>query len=347
MKKVLFGLAVSVLCLGILGAEEGEEGNSMFSPSISVENELTVTYETQGEDATKGNVKGESIENSSTAKFGVGISVADNFSLKPYIQDSVDFNGSMFESNTLGFGLGMKFSVNEAFNLSAKMGYINKVKKGEGTGTDIKNGFKFGVGAAANVESVFLELEAGYEVKGMFEKTRMGTSSNEYILASEWKNALTLEGTMDFLNFVKDGLNSGLIFSNELEIKIGNKTTPKDKELYDATRTIKDTFAVGMHFAPVEFLDARFAVQVEVSTDAGWDGKKNGGKYKKGEGSKGSTAVGLPIGLAFSKGMFSLGIEYTPTLSSSERTYAADGGYETEKGKGIPQELKVTVGIEL
>lgn len=354
MKKVLFAFLVSVLCLSILPAQE-EEGDSMFSPSVSIENEFTLPFAKSGEDASKGNVglDEKKIENETTANFGVGIAIAENFSLKPYIKDALTFASSKmeFSTNKLTLGLGMEFAAMEMLTISADLAYINQLgglEMDDGSGNMVKlptqtaHGFQVGMDVVANIESIFLEVGAGYELKGMFAKPRSGSGVNDYSNIGQWDHTIKLiDAKMDFFNFIKEGLNSGLFVSDEVTIGIVNATTPADKDAYAAERTIGNEFTIGLHFAPLEFMDASLGVTVASETVAGWESKDK--KYENGSG---SMEIKMPIGLEFSKGMFKFGLEYTPTLSKKEHTYAS-GSSQTTTIKDMEQELKIKVGFEL
>jgi len=342
MKKVLFGLLVSALCLGALTAQEEAE-DSMFSPSISIENELTLPFVKSGEDDSKGNTmldKGE-IENKTTAKFGVGIAIGENFSLNPYVKDSIKFGGKGFSSNKFMMGLGMEYAASEMLSISAGLAYVNKlanIKIGEEpSGTQSANGFQGELGLSANIEAIFLELEAGYEVEGLFATAKGKDASTK--LAS-WDHTFTIvDAKMDFFNFIKEGLNSGLTLSDELTIGVESATVGDE---YGAEREIGNEFVTGLHFAPLDFLDVGFGVNIASKTTAEYD-KDKGYKTTGGE-----LTVGLPLAVEFSKGMFTFGLEYTPTLMKNEHKYDKEGKFEkTEKGTDTEQELKVTVSIKL
>lgn len=364
MKKVLFGLLVSVMCVSVLPAQEEEEGDSMFSPSISVENELTINTQTLGEnEKRKGTVEYKGLENETTATFGVGIAIVEGFSLKPYISDAITVgDNAQFSQNDFTIGLGGEYSPMDMLAISFDLGYIARIARagevddnGSPVGPDTWHidGIKFGAGVGANIESIFLEMGLNYKFKGMFAKIRYDKESDEIIKGHTIDNTITLEAKMDFFNFIKEGLNSGLVLSNETKITsektVDVKENKKDNKSFAASREISNEFAIGLHFAPVEFIDFTFLTKVNsASKKVYMHDTEHTGYVAYGEGTESTTAFGLGIGLAFTKGIFAFGIEYNPTLSEKVSFKASkDASSVTKTNKDLGQELKVTFGIEL
>lgn len=377
MKKLLFALLVSVLCLGVLPAQEEEgEGDSMFSPSVSIENELTFGGVKSGEDETKGNVLMSELENETKAKFGVGIAIAEGFSLEAYLSDAIKvadktWMGAKFDENNLVVGLGGSYSPMDALAVSFDLGYIAQTKLygGGGKYTMQGNGVKFGTGIEVNAEAVSLELGLGYEFEGMFAKVRKDKGESELDKHQEFKNTITLEAKMDFFNFIKEGLNSGLVLSNETTITQNNtidvKANKDNNRVYESEREIENEFAIGLHFAPVEFMDFTFVTKVNSKSLRVRDNDPNSsdfGKYMipysdpnapvppgvEPAAPFASTAVGLGIGLEFTKGIFTFGLEYSPTLAVKESYQVnKDASVIKQDNKDLAQEIKLTFGIEL
>lgn len=372
MKKVLLGLLISVLSLSFLVAQEEEE-DSMFSPSASIENELTIPGKKSGEDERKGNVHAnfEEFENSTKAKFGVGIALMEGFTLKPYVSDQVVVGfGAAFKKNDFTIGLSGKYAPIEMLEVSFDLGYVSRfaafpkeppVPNGY---TMQGNGFKFGAGVAANVESIFLEMGLDYKLNGMFANAKIGKGDTELLKIQDMKHTIALEAKMDFFNFIKEGLNSGLVLSNETKIKSNSTTNVKDNKenskVFNAGREIENEFAVGLHFAPVEFMDFTFTTKVASTSSKEYVNDPNNkdefgkyvNKYSDPEDPKAepysTTAIGLGIGLEFNKGIFSFGIEYSPTLSLKENYQKdKDASTVTKTATSLPQEFKLTFGIDL
>ena len=382
MKKVLFGLLVSVLSLGLLVAEEGEEESSIFSPSASIENEFSINGVRNGEDLSKGNVHPDeeegALKNKTTAKFGVGIAIMDGFKLKPYVSDAVVVGeNATFKNNDFTLGLGGKYEPLEMLGISFDLGYIAQTKLYGKTSIEVPdtanpgqtktkkvpfftmqaNGIKFGAGVEANIESIFLEMGLDYKFKGMFAKIRVGKDNDDVNRVQSFKNTIALEAKMDFFNFIKEDLNSGLVLSNETTFEtkkeINDKAKNKNSKVFESTKEIENEFAIGLHFAPVEFMDFTFLTKVNSKSSKVYvgdeDDKDNFGKYVGfGEDTGSSTAVALGIGLELKKGMFTFGMEYSPTVSERV-TFKADkdASAKSENSKNLGQEFKLTFGIEL
>jgi len=369
MKKVLFGLLVFAMCFGALWADEEED--SMFSPSVSIENELTLEGVKSGEKGSKGNVVPEKVENSTTAKFGVGIAIAENFKLKPYVSDTVVANDEdIGQKGILGFkrndfvvGLGGKFMPMEMLGISFDLGYIAQTKAhiiDKVGGTMQGNGVKFGVGVDVNVESIFLEMGLGYKFKGIFAGIKAGEDDNDLNKIQSMTNTFELEAKLDFFNFIKEGLNSGLVLSNETKIKSNSTTNVKayqaNNKAYVASTKIENEFGIGLHFAPVDFMDFTFLTKVASESAKVYDAES--GKYRNVYGDHeveepepkpfSATSVGLGIGLELTKDMFTFGIEYSPTLSVSESYQKdKDATVITKPKKDLGHEFKLVLGIAL
>ena len=353
MKKIFGIVLLSIMSLSFLVAQEEDE-SSFGKPSFSLENELTIKGEKNGEDDKKGNftMAGEDpIENSTTAKFAVGFNIGENFSLKPYIKDSVSFKLGApaanpvlaFNSNKFSLGIGAKYKPMDMLSIMFGLGYDSKYKAfkmpvDENAITTVGNGFNFNVGLGLSVESIFLEAEASYKLSAMFAKVRYGKESDEYLNSNDFSNTIALGVTFDFFNFIKEGLNSGLVLENETEIKSkwGRNGKVKEKKTFAGEKELKNNFGIGLHFAPVSYMDAKFLIAVASEQKSKYDGSE---KYDVTEK---STAVGLTLGLEFSKDMFKIGVEYNPTLSKK-----AGDKSKMEAVKNLEHEFKFVLGIDL
>lgn len=350
MKKVFGALFLAFFCVAFVFAEE--EGDSKFKPGFSLGNEFGVKTWHSGEDKSKGNVGLNELSNETSVEFSVGIDLFEGFTLKPYISDAfsvasdADKRGVLvFDANDFVLGLGGSYKPLDMLTVSFGIDYVSKYAlrtfEMEGLSpideTFAGNGFNFKVGVGAEIENIFLELGLDYKLKGMFANTRVLKDST--IRESELKNIIALDSKFDFFNFIKEGLNSGLLLSDEVTIKsenthikgtVGSISGEGDM----GALSIENEFAIGLHFAPVEFMDAKFLAKFNSASEKPWDDE--GKKYGEAEQ---TTEVGLSMGLDFSKEMFSFGIEYNPTL------YSKTGDKDPEKTLG--HEFKFTFGIEL
>lgn len=350
MKKIFGVILLSIVSLSFLVAQEEEE-SSFGNPSFSLENELTVKVEKGGEDDNKGNFKlaGEDpFENKTTAKFAVGFNIGENFSLTPYIKDSVGFKSRKmdnkileFGSNKFTLGVGLEYKPMDMLSVMFGLGYDSKYKDFD-VGTLSGNGVNFNVGVGLSVESMFIEAGASYEFEGMFASARNSKDEKDYKSSKELGNTITLEATFDFFNFIKEGLNSGLVLENKttFESEWTRDGKEEDKKKFDGEKTIGNEFAIGLHFAPVSYMDAKFLTTVAFEQKSKYDGSE---KYEVNEK---STAVGLTLGLEFAKDMFKFGIEYSPCLSKKEGKKVGEK-LEIETVKDLEHEFKIVVGIDL
>jgi len=343
MKKIFGVVLLSVMSLSFLVAQEEDE-SSFGKPSFSLENETTFGLVKHGEDDTKGNFEYGGVENKTTGKFAVGFAIGENFKLKPYISDAIKVeDGAKFKNNDFGIGIGATYKPIDMLTVKFGLGYVSRYTDKKFGNQSVANGVKFNAGLDLAVDSIFLEAGLEYKLTGMFANEKKGSKTDEYTKYNNIENKIILEAKFDFFNFIKEGLNSGLVLSNETKItpeweKHGNG---KDGTLYSgASRTIENEFGIGLHFAPVDYMDFTFLTKV-ISGEAKAYIYDSSWKYS--DKSIKGTAVGLSLGLEFSKDMFSFGIEYNPTLSAK----TIDEDKNETKAKNMPHEFKLTVGIEL
>lgn len=362
MKRIFGVFLCAVLFTTSLWAQDDGE-DSRFVPSFSLENETKLSTVKLGEKKDeKGNVvPGETgIENESTARFAVGIKLGETFMLAPYIIDKVGIVGGMatgqdfaFDANNFGLGLIMTYAPMDMLEINASLGYLNRYKM---EGVEIfppstnaffnHNGVAFTVGLALNVESIFLEAGLNNSLEWLQGKTRYGEKDKEYATRDELTNTFTVEMKMDFFNFIKEGLNSGLVLSNEMKL---TKTKSRSAEFTEkwqwiGDKVIENEFAIGLHFAPVEFMDFTFLVKDAFDKTVVWVPTPSDAKYSDDYVSSNKVLLGL--GLEFKKDMFKFGIEYNPQLSGSGTTKTGDTT-KTTKAKDMEHEVKLTVGVEL
>lgn len=351
MKKIFGIVLLSVMSLSFLVAQEEE--SSFGKPSFSLENETAVKVEKKGEDDSKGNFEWadeETIVNETTAKFAVGFSIGENFKLTPYIKDVVGFQVEKkndpslrpaFDSNKFTLGIGATYKPLDMLSVMFGLGYDSQYTKFK-IPTFVGNGVNFNVGLGLSVESIFLEAGVSYKFNGMFTSYRRTKDEKDYITLNKTTNTVTLEATFDFFNFIKEGLNSGLVFENTTKFKSdwGRDGKIEDKEKFAGEKKITNDFGIGLHFAPVSYMDAKFLVTVASEQKSEYDGSK---KY---EVTEKSTAVGLTLGLEFVKDMFKIGIEYNPTLSKKAGEKSGDK-LEMDTVKNLEHEFKFVVGIDL
>ncbi|MGP1438660.1 MAG: hypothetical protein ACTTKH_06270 [Treponema sp.] len=351
MKKIFGIVLLTAMSLSFLIAQEEE--SSFGKPSFSLENELVIKGERLGEDTNKGNfqpAEDDFIANSTTAKFAVGFNIGENFSLKPYIKDSVTFGVSdwkkgispSFSANKFSLGIGGTYKPLDMLSIMFGLGYDSKygkfvVVKGSDTPptppkfTSVGNGFNFNVGVGLSVESIFLEAGVGYKVDGMFASYR---EKDDYYTSNAFTNKITLEATFDFFNFIKEGLNSGLVFENTTKFK--SNWINKGSDQLEGKKVISNDFGIGLHFAPVEYMDAKFLTTVAFEQTNKYDSAK-----KSYEIAEKSVVVGLTLGLEFSKDMFKIGVEYNPALSKKA------GKDKLEEDKTLEHEFKFVLGVSL
>ena len=355
MKKIFGVVLLSVISLSFLVAQEEDE-SSFGKPSFSLENETTIKGAKSGEKETKGNfvLSADDFENETTAKFSVGFAIGENFKLTPYVSDSVvtgmvDAGNKfavIFKKNSFGIGLGASYKPIDMLSIKFGLGYVSRYSLDDKwDGQSLGNGVKFNVGLGLSVDSIFLEAGLGYKFDGMFaNETKEILTDVKKLKYGKIKNVITLDATFDFFNFIKEGLNSGLVLSNETKISSGWQHLGRSSEKadYDGDKKIENEFGIGLHFAPIDYLDFTFLVKVasEAKKAYVYNPIEKTGKYEDGDK---STAVGLSLGLAFSKDMFSFGIEYNPVVSA--KTTDKDGKVTEEKN--LEHEFKIAVGIEL
>jgi len=352
MKKIFSIVLLSVMSLSFLIAQEEE--SSFGKPSFSLENELTVKVEKGGEDNNKGNfslVGEDPVENETTAKFAVGFAIGENFTLTPYIKDVLGMKvktntvlAPFFDSNKFTLGIGATYKPIDMLSIMFGLGYDSEYTEFEigAEKTYNGNGVNFDVGLGLSVESIFLEAGVSYKFDGMFASSRRSKDEKDYVKLNKVTNTITLDATFDFFNFIKDGLNSGLVFENKTKIKSnwGRDGKIEDKEKFAGEKEINNDFGIGLHFAPVSYMDAKFLVTVASEQKSVYDGSK---KY---EVSEKSTAVGLSLGLEFVKDMFKIGIEYNPTVSKKAGKKVGDK-LEMNTIKDLEHEFKFVLGIDL
>ena len=351
MKKIFGIVLLSVMSLSFLTAQEEE--SSFGKPSFSLENEMTVKTAKSYKDESKGNftIDPKEFENKTTAKFAVGFAIGENFMLKPYVSDAVAVGvGAAFKKNDFGIGLGASYKPIDMLSVKFGIGYVSRYKGSPWGKQQAGNGVKFNAGIDLAVDSIFLEASLEYKFMGMFATSKEGEKTDDYKKFNKIENTIALEAKFDFFNFIKEGLNSGLVLANETKIspdwvKVGNG---KDGTLYVASgddaakRVIENEFGIGLHFAPINYLDFTFLVKVFSTDTKAYVYKDSAWKYA--ENAEKVTETGLSLGLAFSKDMFSFGIEYNPRFS--KKTIGTDKKETTEKDS-FDHEFKLTVGIDL
>lgn len=345
MKKVFGFVLMTFFAFSFLPAQEAEDEDEggFGNPSISVENELSIKGTKSDKKEEKGKFTSAELENETTAKFGVGFTLFEGFTLKPYIEDKVVIGAEKgtfafgFKKNDFSIGLGMDYQPMDMLTVSFGLGYISRWNSdgftdeafgSAKTETTLGNGVKLNAGVGLDVSSIFLSAGLEYKFSGMFAKD---IKDDDQLKAEMLKNVIALEATFDFFNFIKEDLNSGLLFSNETTIEIKNAKDKKD--LLAGVKTIENEFGIGLHFGMVKYMDFSFMTKVKSASAQAW----NPADKKYGDPAKGMT-IGLSLGLAFEKDMFSFGIEYNPSL-------------KTEVDKKVQEEneheLKVTFGIAL
>lgn len=346
MKKIFGIVVLTVVSLSFLVAQEE---SSFGKPSFSIENELTIKLERQGEDDNKGNFKladKEPIANETTANFAVGFAIGENFMLTPFVKDSVAVNETgTFDGNEFTLGLKGKYKPLDLLAVNFGVGYIssygsNEMLMNSSKNQAVSNGFSFNAGLDVEVESIFLELGLSYKVKGMFAGYKTGSNSNDYLKNNKFTNTIALEAKFDFFNFIKEGLNSGLVLANETKIKSewGTDKSKTDSKDFEGKKKIENDFGIGLHFAPIEYMDLTCLVKVASESER----KHTAGAEKYTDPSK-AYNVGLSLGLEFAKDMFTFGIEYNPMFSGKETSSSGD----VSTTKNFEHEFKFVVGIEL
>ena len=359
MKKI-FGVFLCVMfCTALVWAQEEEESSSMFEPSITIENETTFKTVKMGEDGEKGNIelaKEEAIGNESSAEFAVGIKLGETFSLNPYVKDKLAImheTAFSFDANDFAIGLGMTYAPMDMLEITAGLGYLNRHKRGEVDipgGSKISffayNGLEFNVGLGLNVESIFLEAGIENSLEWVQGKKRYGADDKQYGTNAKLSNTFTVEMKMDFFNFIKEKLNSGLVLGNELKFEQTKTRSAEFTENWQwiGDKTIENEFSIGLHFAPVEFMDFTFLIKDAFEKKVEWEPSGSDAKYS--DDYESSNKVLLGLGLEFKKNMFKFGIEYTPQLSGTETKKEGDN-VKTDPMKDMEHEVKLVVGIEL
>lgn len=396
MKKVLFCLLVSFLCLGLLSAQEQEgeagmqeeakqeevkqevkkEKKSIFSPSASISNSLKFSGDRGGEDGNKGNLLNGGMANTTTAQFGVGIAVLDGFKLTPYVSNQLRLKGGA-QLNRNDFNLGLKggYSLMAGMlNISFDTRYISRTKHHglppvikDGSGKVIStstantmqaHGVKFATGVSADVEAFFLSTALNYSFTGMFADWRTGAGDQDYMKKQSFDNTIGVEFACDFFNFLRDWLNSGLTLSNEVTISLGKDINGKNVDEYTSTQEISNSFAAGLHFNPVKFMDFSFGTTVDTTFTKNRVTTKGDsfGQYVIRFGSSSAekpepyltTEIGLDIGLELKKDNFTFGVGYAPTLAVFN-TFKANKDAEVEKtqDKDLGQSLTIKFAFKL
>lgn len=395
MKKVLFCLLVSFLCLGLLSAQEQEgeagmqeeakqeevkqevkkEKKSIFSPSASISNSLKFSGDRGGEDGNKGNLLNGGIANTTTAQFGVGIAVMDGFKLTPYVSNALKLKGGA-QLNRNDFTLGLKggYSLMAGMlNISFDTRYISRTKfhgqppkklpngtiETNAANTMQAHGVKFATGVSADVEAFFLSTALNYSFTGMFAGWRTGAGDQDYMKKQSFDNTIGVEFACDFFNFLRDWLNSGLTLSNEVTISLGKDIDGKKVDEYTSKQEISNSFAVGLHFNPVKFMDFSFGTTVDTTftkNRVNIKGGDNFGQYVIQFGSSSAanpepyltTEIGLDIGLELKKDNFTFGVGYAPTLAVL-KTFKANKDAEVEKtqDKDLGQSLTIKFAFKL
>ena len=348
MKKIFGFILMTFFALSFLPAQDADDDDEggFGKPSISVENELTVKGQKSEKKDEKGKFSFKEIENETTAKFAVGFDLFEGFTLKPYISDVVAIgDGAKFKNNAFSIGLGASYQPMDMLSISFGAGYVSKWTSGgfkdDELGalvdTSLGNGVKANVGIGLEVASIFLEAGLEYKFSGMFATDNGKTAGDKDTSKklNDLKNVIALDVTFDFFNFIKEDLNSGLVLSNETTIgsKWRKDNDGSETKVAGGIQKIENEFGVGLHFGMVKYMDFSFMTKVKSESTKIW----NTGNKKYDDPSKNMT-IGLSLGLAFEKDMFSFGVEYNPTL-------------KTEEGKEIKEEheheLKVTLGIAL
>ena|GEM_PF-1117145 len=359
MKKIFGVFLCAMFCTAFVWAQEEEESDSMFEPSIVIENETTLTTTKTGDDEdTKGNVIPGGIGNETSAEFAVGIKLGETFSLSPYIKDKFAMATDdmlnkplLFDANDFAVGLAMIYAPMDMLEITMGMGYLNRYKMFEYEGGFItpffdQHGLSLDVGLGLNVESIFLEASITNNLEWLQGKTRYSKDDKKYTTGSELVNTFAVEMKMDFFNFIKEGLNSGLVLNNEMKLTKTRFKDVSDEEKWKwvGDKTIENEFAVGLHFAPLEFMDFTFLIKDAFEKKVAWIPDDSKSKYS--DDYESSNKVILGLGLELKKNMFKFGIEYNPQLSGSSTVKAGDTT-TTKKQKDMEHEVKLVVGIEL
>lgn len=350
MKKIISG---ALIVLSVVSGIFGQEENSKIigKPSLEVKDSLTL----KGADDQLGNFKPNDFENSLEANFSVGFSVNEMLKINPFLSNEVVFaiEGLTttrlihLESNTFKAGLGLGLSPMDMLNVSFKLGYAAKMGY-EGLKLPAPhpmldlfttNGFFLGANMGVNVENLFLECSLGYSLEATFGKYVYDDKSDAIAKLTKFKNKLSAELTFDFFNFIKDGLNSGLILSNEVKFKNDfSKTLAKSNKTVKSNE-IENEFSAGFHFNPVNYIDCRFLTKI------GHEQKKLYNPISDKWKSVKNTSIGLTMNTVFTHKNFSFGLEYNPTLWKKD--VDADGNISKFEKKAKNHELKIVVGFSI
>lgn len=344
MKKILSIALAAALSFGLVFAEEAE---SIGSPSFESKNTFTI----KGESDKYGNFAPGKGENALEAKFAIGFDLNQMFSVTPFVYNEAVFSSDKIIANPILFGedtfkLGLEFGISpmEMLSFNLNLGYLTKINNGVlremPIGIHNLNGIFAGAALDLNMESFFLTAKLAYDLEANFGKNKTGDNEKDLIKVSEIQNTITAELGFDFFNFIKAGLNSGLVVTDELKIAGLTMKDMKAPDTPDKGSFLENDLGIGLHFNPVKYFDFTFL------TKFGYEKKKmydNTGK--KWVDLEKTSTVGLSLASVFTHQNFSLEFEYNPTLK--KKITDKDGKVTEFEKKEKEHEFKIAVGFAL
>lgn len=348
MKKILAGALAVCLSFGLVFAHEEEESNTIGTPSFEAKNTISV----KGKSNEDGDFKPGEVENALEAKFAIGFDLNDKFSITPFVSNETAFkiddiitaNGVIpFDSNVFKLGLEFGMSPIEMLALTLNAGYLTEIASdlkfaGQAVGYDA-HGFFTGLGVDVNVENFFIAAKLGYDLEAKFGRKKYNTGEKQILKGKVFEHTVGTELVFDFFNFMKEGLNSGLVIANEFKAAQESlNDLDKDPTVAGKLNKLENDFGIGLHFNPVEYFDFAFLTKVGYEAEKEYDTINN--KWK--DPAK-TTTVGLSLASVFTHKNFIFEVEYNPTLKKKE--VASNGTVTKFEKKEKEHEFKIAIGF--
>lgn len=347
MKKILAVALAACLSFGLVFAQE-EESKPIGSPSFKAKNTLSVS----GKNDKEGNFSPTKVKNTLKANFAIGFELNEKFSITPFVSNEAAFKSSNillgnsvipFDSNVFKLGLEFGMTPAEMFGIAFNAGYLTEIAPdiafaSQPIGYNAQ-GFFLGTGIDVNVENFFIAAKLGYDLEAKFGKKKYDTGDKKILKGKIFEHTVGTELVFDFFNFMKDGLNSGLVIANEF------KATQEDANNLDKDPTVagkgnklENDFGIGLHFNPVKYFDFTFLTKVGYET-----GKEYDTNNKKWNDPAKTTTVGLSLASVFKHKNFIFEVVYNPTLKKKE--VASNGTVTKFEKKEKEHEFKVAIGF--
>lgn len=247
--------------------------------------------------------------------FGAEIALLDNLAFSFHLAapmtlettaESKDNNVTVTEVSP-ELGIGLSFTPIEPITLDFGLAHNLKLEPSDLEVFSIDSGFIASVGFA--YENSFFALG----ISDTFNPLWRITGKEDY--KSYIDNELEVELTFDFLNFVKEDLNTGLWVYNDL---VTDHYFDKDDDFFKCS--FENELFAGLHTNPVEWFGAKAAFYGDFLFDTNKDGNVEDGSDTAG--------LGLFLEVAFAYKNIGFAVSYKPVLYTVNADSPKDTSHE-------------------